>query len=121
MAGHQALSRVDGEIGVFGIVARSMRVSLEFQCDTSLLLSCDGNVGIPFQRKQRNEPSSRDEKWKRAQIEVYSETRCSSLVGLGMLGNFLSCIKGVKYPFMFQEGTWYFSRDTALEKGLISR
>ena len=56
-----------------------------------------------------------------AQIEVYSETRCSSLVGLGMSGNFLSCIKGVKYPFMFQEGTWYFSRDTALEKGLISR
>ena len=109
MAGHQALSRVDGEISVFGIVARSMRVSLEFQCDTSLLLSCDGNVGIPFQRKQRNEPSSRDEKWKRAQIEVYSETRCSSLVGLGMLGNFLSCIKGVKYPFMFQEETWYFS------------
>ena len=56
-----------------------------------------------------------------AQIEVYSKTRCSSLVGLGMSGNFLSCIKGVKYPFMFQEGTWYFSRDTALEKGLISR
>ena len=28
-----------------------------------------------------------------AQIEVYSETRCSSLVGLGMSGNFLSCIK----------------------------
>ena len=56
-----------------------------------------------------------------AQIEAYSETRCSSLVGLGMLGKFLSCIKGVKYPFMFQEGMWYFSRDTALEKGLISR
>ena len=63
--GHQALSQVDGEIGDFGILARPMRVSLEFQCDTSLLLSCDGNVGIPFQRKQRNEPSSRDEKWKR--------------------------------------------------------
>ena len=33
---------------------------------------------------------------------------------------FLSCIKGAKYPFVFQEGTWGFSRDTALEKGLIS-
>ena len=63
--GHQALSQVDGEIGDFGILARPMRVSLEFQCVTSLLLKCDGNIGIPFPRKQRNRPSSRDEKWKR--------------------------------------------------------
>ena len=26
-------------------------------------------------------------------------------MGTGILGTFLSCIKGVKYPFMFQEGT----------------
>ena len=25
---------------------------------------------------------------------------------MGMLGNFLSCIKGVKYHFEFQEGMW---------------
>ena len=39
----------------------------------------------------------------------------------GISGTFLSCIKGVKYPFAFQEGMWGFSRSTALEKGLISR
>ena len=55
---NQALSRVDVEIGVFGIVARSTRVTLEFQCETSLLLMCDGNVGIPLQTKQGNGPSS---------------------------------------------------------------
>ena len=39
----------------------------------------------------------------------------------GMLGNFLSCIKGVKYRFEFQEGTWDFSPDAAVGKGLTSR
>ena len=38
-----------------------------------------------------------------------------------MSGNFLSCLKGVKYPFEAQEGRWDFSRDAAGEKGLISR
>jgi len=33
-------------------------------------------------------------------------------VGTGISGAFLSFIKGVKYPFTFQEGTWGFSRDT---------
>ena len=41
--------------------------------------------------------------------------------GEGMLGNFLSCIKSVKYRFKFQEGTWDFSRDAAVGNGIISR
>ena len=39
----------------------------------------------------------------------------------GMSGNFWGCIKGVKYHFEFQEGTWDFSSDAAVGKGLISR
>ena len=62
---NQALSRVDGEIGVFGIVARPTRFPVEFQCETSLLLRCDRNVGIPFQTEQGNTPSSRDEEGQR--------------------------------------------------------
>ena len=50
---NQALSRVDGEIGVFGITM----FPVGFQCETGLLLRCDG---IPFQTKQGNRPSSRD-------------------------------------------------------------
>ena len=38
---------------------------------------------------------------------------------IGMLGNFLSCIKVVKYRFEFQEGTWDIPSDAAVEKGLI--
>ena len=33
-----------------------------------------------------------------------------------MSGNFFSCIKGVKYHFEFQEGTWDFSRDAEWER-----
>ena len=56
----QALSRVDGEIGVFGIVTEPTRFPVERQGETGLLLSCDGNVRIPFQTKQENRLSSRD-------------------------------------------------------------
>ena len=95
---------------------------LEFQAETGVLLRADGNVGIPFPRKQGNLPSSRLEEGENgALLELWRETRCSSQVGTGILGTFLSCIKGVKYPFVFQEGMWDFSGDTALEKGLISR
>ena len=37
------------------------------------------------------------------------------------LGNFLSCIKGVKYRFEIQKETWDFSLDDGVQKGLISR
>ena len=35
-----------------------------------------------------------------------------------MSGTFLSFNKGVKYRFEFQEGTWDFSRDSAVGRGL---
>ena len=37
-----------------------------------------------------------------------------------MLGNFLSCIHGIKDHFKAQEGLWDFSPDATVEKGLIS-
>ena len=37
----------------------------------------------------------------------------------GMSANIFSCIKGIKYPFELEEGTWDFSRDAAAVKGLI--
>ena len=71
--------------------------------------------------KQGNQSSSRVEEGENgALLELWCETRRSSPVGMGISGTLLSCLKGVKYPFSFQEGMWGFSRDTALEKGLIS-
>ena len=54
-------------------------------------------------------------------LELWRETQCFSHVGTGISGNFLSYMKGAKYPFAFPEGTWDFSGDSALEKGLILR
>ena len=39
----------------------------------------------------------------------------------GDVGDFLSCLKGVKDPFRAQEGRCVFSPDAATEKGLSSR
>ena len=83
---------------------------------------CDRNVGIPFSTKDGNRPSSRFEEGEYgALLDLGHETRCSSLVGTSISGTFQSCIKDVKNPFTFQVGMWDFSRDPALEKGLISR
>ena len=40
------------------------RVPLQFQVETGLLLRGDGDIGIPFQTKQGNRPSSRVEEGK---------------------------------------------------------
>ena len=96
--------------------------ALEFQGETSLLLRADGNVGISFPTKQGNQSSSQlEERENTALLELWRETQGSSLVETGISGTFLSCIKGVKYLFAFQEGTWGFSQDIALEKSLVSR
>ena len=41
--------------------------------------------------------------------------------GDGYVGELLVLSKGVKYPFEAQEERWDFSRDAAVEKGLMSR
>ena len=61
---NEALSRVDGDIGVFSNCGTTTGVPLEFEDETSLLLRCDGNVGIPLQMKQGIGPSSQEEEWK---------------------------------------------------------
>ena len=53
-----------GDIGVFLNGGTTPGVLLQFQGETSLLLKCDGNIGIPLQTKQGNGPSSRNEEGK---------------------------------------------------------
>ena len=96
-------------MGVFRKAARLMRLPLKFQGETGLLLRCDGNVGFPFQKKQGNRPSCRDQEGRRGSDEVVPGTSVFLSSETGMLGNFLGCIKVVKYRFEFQEGTWDFS------------
>ena len=59
---------MDQEIGVFQNVAQHMKLPLEFQCETGLLLRCDGKVGIPIQTKQGIDPHVKMRREERAQI-----------------------------------------------------
>ena len=89
------------------------RVPLQFQVETGLLLRGNGDIGIPFQTKQGNRPSSRVEEGKTGLFLSCGRTQHSFRVGTGIEGSFWGFIKGVKFPFEFQEGTWDFMGNAA--------
>ena len=98
-------SSADREIGVFEHVAPPMRLRLQFPRETSLILRCAGKVRNPFQTKQGNQPSFRDQKERRGSDEVVLGTSVFPLSETGKSGNFSGCIKGAKYRFALQDGT----------------
>ena len=103
------LSRADREIGVLRNVAPPTRPPLELLRETDLILSCDGKVGNLFQTKQGNGPSYRDQEGSRSSDEVVPGTSVFLSRETGMSGKFLGHIKGAKYCFDLQDGTWDFS------------
>ena len=75
--------------------------------------------------KQGNRPSSRVEEGENVGLlELWCESRCSSLMGTGISGDFLSCIKGVKYTFKREPGiplqTLLWKRASSCGEGKIS-
>ena len=99
-------SSADREIGVFQHVAPPRRLRLELPRETGLILRCAGKVGNPFQTKQGNRPSFRDqEERRRGSDEVVPGTSVFPLSETGKTGNFSGCIKGAKYRFALQDGT----------------
>ena len=56
-----------------------------------------------------------------ALLELWQDPQCSSRVEMGVLENFLNCLKSEKEHFEAQDGRWDFSQDAAAKKGLISR
>ena len=83
------------------MVARPWSSSRLF-CGERLLLRCDGNAGNSFPTTQGKDPFFRAMRWKRGSSSCGRDSRASSRVETGMLGNFLSCSKGVKDPLEFQ-------------------
>ena len=69
----------------------------------------DRNVGNPFETKQGNGPSCRDQEGSRGSDEVVPGTSVFLSSETGMLGDFLRRIKGAKHPNDLQVGTWDFS------------
>ena len=115
------LSRADQEIGVFQHVAQPMRLRLEFPRETGLILRCARKVGKPFQTKQVNRPSCHDQEGRRGSDEVVLGTSVFPSSETGMSWNFCGRLKGAKYRFALQDGTWDFSSDAVAGKGLIFR
>ena len=98
------LSRAGREIGVFRHVAPPTRLRLELPRVTVLILRCAGKVGKPFETKQWNRPSYRDQERTKASDEVVPETSVSPLVRSVYRGTFGVRIKGAKYCFALQDG-----------------
>ena len=70
-------SSADQEIGVFQHVAAPTRLHLEFPREIGLILRRAGKSGNPFQTKQGNRPSFRDQEERKGSDEVVPEPRCS--------------------------------------------
>ena len=66
-------------------------------------------IGNPFQTKQRNRTSCRDQEGRRVSDEVVPGTSVFPSSETSMSGNFWGRIKGAKYRFALQDGTWDFS------------
>ena len=97
------------EIGVFRHVSPSTRLRLEIPRETGLILRCAGKVGNPLQMKQGIRPSCRDQEGRRGSDDVVLGTSVLPSSETGMSGNFWGRIKGAKYRFALQDGTWDFS------------
>ena len=69
-------------------VAPPTRLRLEFPRETGLILRCAGKVGKPFETKQWNRPSYRDQERRKASNEVVPETSVSPLVRSVYRGTF---------------------------------
>ena len=102
-------SRAYQKIGFFQHVVPPTRLRLEFPRETGLILSCAGKVGNPLQTKQGNRPSFRDQEGRRGSDEVVPGTSLFPSSENSMLGNFWGRIKGAKYYFALQDGTWDYS------------
>ena len=83
--------------------------SLEFPGETGLILRCAVKIGNPFQTKQGNRLSCRYQEGRRSSDEVVPGTSVFTSSETDILGNFWGHIKGVKYRFAIQDGTWDFS------------
>ena len=68
-----------------------------------LLLRCDWNPWNSLPNTQGKDPSSRARRRKRGSSGCRRDSRASSRVETGMLGNFLSCRKVVKDPLEVPE------------------
>ena len=95
--------------------------SLEFPRQTGIILRCAGKAGNPFQTKQGNRLSCRDQEGRRGSDDVVPGPSVFPSREPGVSGNFWGRIKGGMYSFALQDRTWVFPGDAVAGNGLILR
>ena len=103
------LSRGDREIGVLRNVEAPTRPRLECRRETGLILRCHRKVGNPFQTKQGNRPSCRDQEGRRGSEEVVLENIGVPLEGDRYVRELCGSHQGCQYRLDLQFLTWDFS------------
>ena len=103
------LSRGDREIGVLRNVEAPTRPRLECRRETGLILRCHRKVGNPFQTKQGNRPSCRDQEGRRGSEEVVLENIGVPLEGDRYVREHCASHQGCQYRLDLQFLTWDFS------------
>ena len=82
--------------------------SLEFPPETGLILRCARKAGNPFQTKQGNRLSCRDQERRTGSDEAVPGLSVFPRGYTACRGAFGGCTKGVRYCFALQGGTWDF-------------
>ena len=77
--------------------------SSRLSCGECLLLRCDRNAENSFPTTQGKDPSSLARRRKRGSSVCGQDSLACSRVETGILGDFLSCSKGVKDPLEVPE------------------
>lgn len=83
--------------------------SLEFPRETGLILRCAGTAGNPFQAKQGNRLSCRDQEGRRGPEEAVPGTSVCPSRETGLSGPFWGRLKGVRCRCAPQDGPWDLS------------
>ena len=111
---------MDGGIGVFTNWRENSWEALEFQGETGLLLTCDGNVGIPVLMKQGNHHLERRRGDNGALLELRLEPQGSS-PGLTWLSGFLwGFNRGVRPRLVWRHGSPLSSQGVKQVSGFLS-
>ena len=112
VSGHRVLIKSGPENRSRSACGTSHVASLEFPPETGLILRCARKAGTPFQKKQGNRLSCRDQEGRRGSDEVVPGPSVFPSREPSVSGNICGRINGVKYRFALQGGTWDFPGDT---------
>ena len=111
VSGHRVLIKSGPENRSRSARGTSHVATLEFPPETGLILRCARKAGNPFQTKQGNRLSCRDQEGRRGSDEVVPGPSVFPSREPSVSGNFCGRIKGVSYHFALKDGTWDFPGD----------